>query len=592
MRIPNQNQPGQDGAERIAAKRRVVGAKRTAGAGPEVSNILASIGEVAYAWNIASDSLSWTGNLQDVLGIEPQAVASGRAFAALLAGDNAETRFDAVLRSGKTDGGSGVSYDIQYALTTPAGDTLWLEDVGRWFASADGRPSSAHGMVRVVTERHEQERELVYLSKFDKLTGEANREHFTEVLGTAIEEAIRFRTSCSLLLLAIDHLDRLNEAYGFEVADEVIASVAARLRGKLRGGDIIGRFSGNKLAILLRNCSLDEILVAAERLSASVRDDILTTSAGAVAVTVAIGGIVAPRHARDALAAVTRVREALAGARAKRPGSILIHRPSVEREAMRAENVRATDEIVTALNERRIELAFEPIVDSGSRQPVMYESLMRVIRADGTPIAASEIIPVAERLGLVRLLDHRVVELAIAELKAEPELRLSLNVSPASTQDPGWWANLGLHLRAHPDAAQRLTIEITEMAEIRDIDDTRGFVSRIKDFGCRIAIDDFGAGFTSFRNLRKLGVDIIKIDGAFVQNLTRSEDDRIFVRTLVQLGRDLGLETVAEWVQCEQSAVMLRDWGCDYLQGALTGLASLDRPWRTVPHAETHSGVA
>ena len=100
--------------------------------------------------------------------------------------------------------------------------------------------------------------------------------------------------------------------------------------------------------------------------------------------------------------------------------------------------------------------------------------------------------------------------------------------------------------------AERLIVEITETAAIHDIDDTRGFVARVKDLGCRIAIDDFGAGYTSFRNLRKLGVDIVKIDGAFVQNLMRSDDDRAFVRTLIDLAERLGLETVAEWVQDEE----------------------------------------
>jgi EAL domain-containing protein (putative c-di-GMP-specific phosphodiesterase class I) len=101
----------------------------------------------------------------------------------------------------------------------------------------------------------------------------------------------------------------------------------------------------------------------------------------------------------------------------------------------------------------------------------------------------------------------------------------------------------------------------------------------LKSFGSRIAIDDFGAGYTSFRNLRKLGVDIVKIDGAFVQNIVRSADDRAFVQTLIDLARRLEIKTVAEWVQDEESAVMLRDWGCDFIQGRLIGLASSDRPW-------------
>ena len=167
-----------------------------------------------------------------------------------------------------------------------------------------------------------------------------------------------------------------------------------------------------------------------------------------------------------------------------------------------------------------------------SRQVSFYECLMRVYRADGTIAHANEIIPVAERVGLVRMLDYRVLELVVAELAAAPALQASVNVSPASAVDPDWWTGLGGLLRANSGVAERLIIEITETAAIQDLDDARGFVSRVKDLGCRIAIDDFGAGNTSFRNLRKLGVDIIKIDGAFVQNIMKSDDDRAFVQTL------------------------------------------------------------
>jgi EAL domain-containing protein (putative c-di-GMP-specific phosphodiesterase class I) len=176
-----------------------------------------------------------------------------------------------------------------------------------------------------------------------------------------------------------------------------------------------------------------------------------------------------------------------------------------------------------------------------------------------------------------------MLELVVAELVAAPTLKASLNVSAASTIDPDWWTALTASLRAQAGVAERLTVEITESAAIQDLDDTRGFVARVKDIGCRIAIDDFGAGYTSFRNLRKLGVDVIKIDGAFVQNLTRSEDDRAFVRTLIELAQRLGLEAIAEWVQDEEAAKLLAEWGCDYLQGQLIGLASLERPWS--PHS-------
>ena len=145
--------------------------------------------------------------------------------------------------------------------------------------------------------------------------------------------------------------------------------------------------------------------------------------------------------------------------------------------------------------------------------------------------------------------------------------------------DPDWSATIESLMRSHPGVAERLIVEITETVAIQDIDDVRAFVSRLKQFGSRIAIDDFGAGYTSFRNLRKLGVDIVKIDGAFVQNIVHSADDRAFVQTLIDLARRLDIKTVAEWVQDEEAAAMLRDWGCDYIQGRLIGLASSQRRW-------------
>ena len=550
------------------------------------ARIMASVGEVPYEWSIESDDLVWGANAVAVLKLaDPAALASGRSYAKLLGADSPASRFDAVMNSQARDEGQGVPYQAQYALRTGDGDKcLWIEDSGRWFAGATGRPARAHGVVRVINERHATEERLTYLSRFDELTGEMNRHHLTEALESALAQAVAQRSSCGFMLVAIDKLARINEAYGFDVADEAINAVAKRLHAKMRGGDQLGRFSGNKFAIILNNCTPDDMEKAAERLVAGVRDDVVRTAAGPVAVTVTVGGVTAPRHAANIAEIQARAQETLDRAKAKRPGSYQIYRPNVEREALRRENVRAADEIVTALNERRILLAFEPVIDATTRQPAFHECLMRIRRADGTLAPTGEVIPIAERLGLVRLLDHRVLELLISEMAAVPGLHASVNVSPTSTTDPDWWSALCALLRAKGDIAARLTVEITESAAIHDIDDTRGFVARVKDLGCRIAIDDFGSGYTSFRNLRKLGVDILKIDGAFVQNLMRSDDDRAVVQALVGLAKRLGLKTVAEWVQDEAAAGLLASWGCDYLQGALVGLATVERTWgRAVP---------
>lgn len=548
---------------------------------PQVSEILAALGQAAFVWDIASDAVVWTEQAAAIFqDIDRASLASGAAFAKLIE-PSGSIRSSVFMNTPPAKRrGEGVPYRIEYGVRASASaPLLWIEESGCWFAGADGRAVRAEGVVRLDNERRARDEQLLKMSQNDPLTGELNRTHLMAALAEAIEEASRYRSSFAFMMLGIDHLARINDAFGFDVADEVIAEIAKRIRARLRGGDVLGRFSGNKFGLILKNCSVEDMNVAAERFLAGIRDEIVPTRSGPVSVTASIGAISGPRYARAADEAINRAQEILETAKSRRSGSFAVWRPNVERDAQRRVNIRVTDEIVTALNERRILTAFEPVVDARTRQPAFYECLVRMQQEDGQFLLAPDVVPVAEKLGLIRLVDHRVLELVIAELAEAPDVRLSLNISPETTMDPDWWAAIESLMRAHPGVAERLIVEITETVAIQDIDDVRGFVTRLKNFGSRIAIDDFGAGYTSFRNLRKLGVDIVKIDGAFVQNIAHSADDRAFVQTLIDLARRLDIRTVAEWVQDEPSAVMLRDWGCDYVQGRLIGLASAKRPW-------------
>jgi diguanylate cyclase (GGDEF)-like protein len=551
----------------------------------QTSAILASLGQAAFVWDIASDAISWSDHVGAVFPDIPQAqLASGAEFAKLIEPERS-IRSEALAQSPPTHGEDGIPYRIEYGVrASVSAAVLWIEETGCWFAGPDGRPRRAQGIARINNERHAREEQLLKLSRHDPLTGELNRTHLIATLAEAIEEAQRYRFSSAFLLIAIDHLARINDAFGFDVAEGVISEVAKRIRARLRGGDVLGRFSGNKFGLILKNCTVEDMTIAADRFLAAVRDEVVPTRSGPVSVTVSIGAVSLPRHARDADEAINRAHESLDSVKRRRAGSFAAWRPNAARDAQRRVNIRVTDQIVTALNERRLVLAFEPVTAARSRETAFYECLIRMEQDDGRVLLAPDIVPVAERLGLIRLVDHRVLELVVAELVASPDVTLSLNISPDTTMDPDWWSSIASIMSAHPGVAERLIVEITETVAIQDIDDVRGFVSRLKNFGSRIAIDDFGAGYTSFRNLRKLGVDIVKVDGAFVQNLTRSADDRAFVQTLIDLARRLDIKTVAEWVQDEEAASLLRDWGCDFIQGRLIGLASAERPWK-------HGGV-
>ncbi len=549
---------------------------------PQASTILALLGQAAFVWDIATDQIIWSDHAASVFGdIPPEAFASGAELAKLIEPVRS-IRTDALSPSPLARSGDGAPYRIEYGVRASTSlPVLWIEESGTWFAGPDGKPARAQGIVRLNNERHARDEQLLKLSRHDPLTGELNRTHLIAALAETIEEVTRFRSTCAFMLIGIDHLARINDAFGFDVADAVIAEVAQRIRTRLRAGDVLGRFSGNKFGLILKNCTVDDMNVAAERFLAGIRDDVVPTRSGPVSVTASIGAVAIPRHARNTDEAINRAQETLDTAKRRRAGSFALWRPNVERDAQRRVNIRVTDEIVTALNERRIVMAFEPVVEARSRDTAFYECLVRMGQGDGRMLLAPDIVPVAERLGLIRLVDHRVLELVVAELAASPNVQLSLNISPETTMDPDWWRTIESLMRASPGVGERLVVEITETVAIQDLDDIRGFVTRLKNFGSRIAIDDFGAGYTSFRNLRKLGVDIVKIDGAFVQNIARSADDRAFVQTLIDLARRLQIKTVAEWVQDEESAAMLRDWGCDYIQGRLIGLASPERPWST-----------
>jgi EAL domain-containing protein (putative c-di-GMP-specific phosphodiesterase class I) len=263
-----------------------------------------------------------------------------------------------------------------------------------------------------------------------------------------------------------------------------------------------------------------------------------------------------------------RAEDALALARRGAETRCAVYDPAsaVEGRYRRLTRLSAPD-VVDALNERRIAFARQPIVSARTREPAFGEALARMVRPDLPHLCAGEIVPVVERAGLIPLLDTRMLELATRWLSERPQERLSLNLSPLTLERPDWLETLAGHLGAHRGVAGRLILEVTETIAIGDPGVARARLEAMKELGVAIAIDDFGAGHTSFRHLRTFPVDFLKIDGAFVQNLARSTDDRFFVRTLIDLAGHLGIATVAEWVEDEETATMLAEWGVDYLQG-------------------------
>jgi EAL domain-containing protein (putative c-di-GMP-specific phosphodiesterase class I) len=241
----------------------------------------------------------------------------------------------------------------------------------------------------------------------------------------------------------------------------------------------------------------------------------------------------------------------------------------------RRRNVDWHAEILSGLNERRFTLAYQPIVHAHSRRVAFHEGLLRLRSRSGRLLPASVFIPASEESGLVSLLDQRVIELAAEELRRSPDLKLAVNAAAISLGSSEWLAALRSHAGSGKLFAKRLTVEITESAALVDFKRMREVLEAVKELGIAIAIDDFGTGHTSFRALRELPVDIVKIDGTFVQEVDRSSDGRFFIGTLVGLARHLGCKVVGEWVESEASAKIIEKLGVDYLQGRFLGAPRL-----------------
>lgn len=551
--------------------------------GSSLDRALAAAGEAAYHWNIASDNLTWSRNTEEVLCSALATIDSGKRFASLMDAENLTSRYDAVMRTQKADDGKGVPFRIEYLFKGDGRNsqpTMWVEDHGRWYAGANGRPADVYGTVRPIDDRHERDQHLNFLGNCDPLTGMMNRGRMTEALGEAISVASREQAQCAFVIAAVNNLSVVNEAYGFEVADEVIVAMGRRLREVMRGGDGIARYSGGKFGIILNNCTEDELRIALERYLAVARESVIETQHGPVWAMLSIGALCLPHQATDANTATARAEEALNEARRLPSDGYVIYKPSELRSNERKLNARCATEIVKCLKADLFKLAFQPIISAQTGQIILHEALLRMADEQSNElIAAQHLMPVSERLGLVRLIDRSVTQMIVNTLHQYPDAHLAMNVSATTATDPRWYNQLLEIIGENSSVAHRLTVEITETVALSDIEATRYFVENLRSSGCKVAIDDFGVGYTSFRNLRDLQVDMIKLDGSFCNNLRGNAENEYFVRSLIDMGKKFKLKTVAEWIEQEDDANLLAEWGIDYLQGHLIGQASIIPPW-------------
>ncbi len=428
------------------------------------------------------------------------------------------------------------------------------------------------GLVEDISESHRLAEELNYQARHDDLTGLINRRAFEGYLDEALLRARSEGFVHALCFIDLDQFKIINDTLGHYVGDQLLQQVAQTLSRSLRKSDLLARLGGDEFAVIYDCCEPD----AAVKLAEELRDRLENTpfvwedrsfnigcSIGIVPITATSGDRIDLLRAADSACHFAKEQG--------RNRVLLSHEKDEELEARRAQ-MEWLDRIRRAIDQNLFYLDAQRIHSLDLQPGNRYEVLVRMRGDDGNPIPPGAFLPAAERFGIVHLLDRWVIE-RVCQLFAEYADQLEqldachINISGRSF-DQDDFADYVLELLAQYEiSAEHMCFEITETAAISKMSEVHRFIAELRGAGAEFALDDFGAGLSSFSYLKQLPVDMLKIDGSFVRNIARDETDRAMVRAISDIGQTLGKQIVAEFVEDERALEYLQDMGVQYAQG-------------------------
>ncbi len=475
----------------------------------------------------------------------------------------------------------GARYALRYPLQTEKGETIYVEEMGERIAGDGHKPVQIMGVIRNVAAEQTRLETAQYRATHDELSGLYNQTSFTRAVRVTSAWVKRKQDTAAILRLRVSNIGDINSVYGYEIGDRILKQIAERLRNIVRAPDVIARLEGADFGMCLIDITADQIDALLPRFETALSETPYATPHGGLYAEFAISATFLGRDAQEAEQAIWQTQNVFTA----RPNLQGWHVGYFEDDmAMRADpSLRAKTtktDILHALNERRISLAYQPIIDAKTRDLHHYECLLRLRREDGEVVSAGEFIMAAERLELVNLLDRRALEIAAIALRETPDLHLALNVSAGTLRDEAATHDYINALKALGKDAERVTIELTETLALDDPAMASSFSIELRKLGCAFAIDDFGSGYTTFRNLMAIEADSIKIDGSFIQDISTEPHKQTFVRMMVDLAQTFSVKTVAEMVDNRADADLLRRLGVDYLQGYMFGIPSAAPTWQ------------
>ncbi len=465
--------------------------------------------------------------------------------------------------------GAPIGPTDQCALVDRAGHEIAIQDSAAPIRDRGGRIVGAVVVFHDVTRERRLRRALAYQATHDSLTGLINRREFDNRLHAALLDARRNDTRHAVLYIDLDQFKVVNDTCGHSAGDRLIREITGLIQSRVRAADTIARLGGDEFGVLLENCTLEQAGGIAENVRGAIRDHRFHWNGSTMAVGASIGVVEVSAESESAATLLSAADVACYSA--KDGGRNRVELYDADRGRDRHREMRWVAQITRAIEEGRLELVHQPIqpLRAEDRQP-FHEIMVRMRGEHGELIPPDQFIPAAERYNVMPAIDYWVLGAVVRYLRDLPDGAerplLAVNVSGNSLSDQSFLERV-LCLVDAAGVAGSLCFEITETAAVSHLDTAVHFMRELKARGCRFSLDDFGSGLSSFRYLKRLPIDFLKIDGEFVAHIVDDAVDRSVVRSIVQVGHSLGIQTVAEKVETAEVLALLVQIGVDYAQG-------------------------
>ncbi len=524
-------------------------------------------GQVIYDYDIVSGQIAWSGAIRKITGFDYtdfQAVDID-AWAEMIHPDDREFAVKTLEERMKTGG----HYNVEYRFRRKNGSWVSIEDNGTFLRNEQGETYRMLGSMSDVTERKRITSEMAWQASHDALTGLVNRHEFEERVARLLFNR-RGRRHHAMLYIDLDQFKVVNDTCGHQAGDQLLRQLTGLVAVTVRESDTLARLGGDEFGLLLVDCPLDQAVAIAEKLVATINEFRFIWDDKTFAIGASIGLVEITKGTESVAALFSAADSACYSAKDKGRNRVVVYHESDRDLAARQGEMTWVSKINQALEEDRFVIhrqAITPIAAKESR--THYELLLRMVDEDGNLVAPGHFIPAAERYNLMPAVDRWVIRRTFLELAktGDSNILVAINLSGTTLSSEHFVSFVHEQIRESGVSPESICYEITETAAIANLARAREFIAEMHALGCKISLDDFGSGLSSFAYLKTLRVDFIKIDGTFVKDIADDQADQAMVEAIVRVGQVMRIRSIAEFVESAAVLDLLRRIGVDFAQG-------------------------